>query len=472
MNKYALPIFAVAAFAVTLTSCSTAKPPMAVSKSVYTSITDDEHLKLPEDIKLLSLEEAQEIAVQNNPNFKSRYFVISQARAKYYSAFSNYVPTVTATYALSSDHQRGYTEDAGASRKIYTAAPSLNASMVLFDSFKREMDLLAARHDWKRTELEEQDSRRLLLQSVANAYNQVMLARSKRLIAIEDMRYNRILLKETELKYGVGASTLSDVLNFKVNYNQAESGLYAANYLLNVAKITLATLMGLTQGELPEYIEFPDSLSADGEMLSDVNVYLDMALANRPDLKALREAVEKSKFSYYSSIAQFGPTVTGSIGLSYTNQSRTYSPMSHDSGIFSSGYRNNDRHSNFTSSISVNWEIFSGGRTYFAMRSAQAALEQSEYTVANTWLSVISDVRTAHENYLTNLKTVKLYQKNLEAVRKMRDLVDDEYEAGNCSITRVNEVQTKFVNAENALTQSIVDLHNAKAQLLAATNAI
>ena len=53
----------------------------------------------------------------------------------------------------------------------------------------------------------------------------------------------------------------------------------------------------------------------------------------------------------------------------------------------------------------------------------------------------------------------------------MRDLVDDEYEAGNCAITRVNEVQREFVNAETYLAQAVVSMHNAKAQILAATNA-
>ena len=105
------------------------------------------------------------------------------------------------------------------------------------------------------------------------------------------------------------------------------------------------------------------------------------------------------------------------------------------------------------------------------MRASQAAMEQAEYTLADKWITVINDVRTAYENYIVSLKTVKLYQKNLEAVRKMRDLVDDEYEAGNCAITRVNEVQREFVNAETSLAQAVVSMHNAKAQILAATNA-
>ena len=206
-------------------------------------------------------------------------------------------------------------------------------------------------------------------------------------------------------------------------------------------------------------------------MLADESVYLDAALSNRPDLKALRETLEASKFSYYSSIAAFGPVVTANLGVGYNNAASHYSPFASDSGYKShQGIRRN-RYSTFSSGISVSWELFSGGRTFFNMRASQAAMEQAEYTLADKWITVINDVRTAYENYIVSLKTVKLYQKNLEAVRKMRDLVDDEYEAGNCAITRVNEVQREFVNAETYLAQAVVSMHNAKAQILAATNA-
>ena len=73
-------------------------------------------------------------------------------------------------------------------------------------------------------------------------------------------------------------------------------------------------------------------------------------------------------------------------------------------------------------------------------------------------------------NYQTNLKQVKLNQKNLELVRKQRDLVNLEYNAGSTGITRLNEAQTAFINAENALAEAVINMHNAKAQLQAATN--
>ena len=48
---------------------------------------------------------------------------------------------------------------------------------------------------------------------------------------------------------------------------------------------------------------------------------------------------------------------------------------------------------------------------------------------------------------------------------KQRDLVDDEYRAGNAELTRLNEAQRDLVSAETNLASSYINVQNAKAQL-------
>ena len=205
---------------------------------------------------------------------------------------------------------------------VTTSSPSMNLNLTVFDSFVREMNILGAKHNWKQTEAAELDARRQLVRDVAYAYNNVLLAQAQIRISQANMRFQRELLKETELKFAVGASPLSDVLNFKTKYNSAESDLYNAQFSYVVAKYSLAALMGLTEGDIPSTVRFSEMPSADGEMLSDIKTYLDAALANRPDLKAYREQYESAKYGYYSSIAAFGPTLTFNLGLGYTDTHR------------------------------------------------------------------------------------------------------------------------------------------------------
>lgn len=456
-------LFAATAVLTIGSACSSyAPPPSVISRSSFTDIPKGEHQGLEVEGKYLTLEEAQNTAVRNNPSFRAQYHAVSAARAAYYAAFAPYLPSVNFGYSLNNSvtdytRFRKSTYDS----KGWTSSVSASASWMVFDSFAREMNLLAAKHNWKQSEALELDARRLLMQNVAYAYNNVLLAREKIRIAQEDMKFQNSQLRESELKFEVGSVTLSDVLNFKAYYNSAESDLYTAQYNLAAYKYSLAVLMGLTEGKIPDNVKFPGMLSNDGEILSPLPVYLDMALANRPDLKAYREALEVAKYNYWSSICAFGPTATFTTELGY-NETRTRTENYNGSwrisksGIFSVNY-----------GFNVTWNVFNGGATFFNMRARQANMFQTDFMLANTWITVISEVRTAYDYYLTALKQVKISQKNVEITRKIRDLVDEEYRAGNTELVRLNEAQRDLVSNETTLASFIIEMHNAKAKLTA-----
>lgn len=469
MRKIHVFILSAAAASVllSLTACINSKPPVAISRSTFTGLEQQDHQYMPKGINLLTLSDAQQIAIQNNPSFKSAYFAIASARARYLQSYSYYMPTITTSYSIGQTYLESLSRDAGNSMQTTSSSPALQGSWLVFDSFMREMNLLAARHNWKQTEAAERDARRILLRSVAYAYNNVLLSATTIKIAYADMDYNYKLLKETELKFEAGASPLSDVLNFKVRYNTAESSLYASELAYAQSKYVLAGLLGLTEGTIPNEIQFPEMPSPDGEYLADITVYLDQALANRPDLKEYREALESAKYSYYASIAAFGPTFSVNASLSY-NDNRQNTRGRYGNPNQSSKQRS----ATFSYGGTVSWDIFTGGNKYFGMRAAQAAVTQADYQLVDIWISVITDVRTSYDNHITSLKLVKLNQKNLEIVRKTRDLVNQEYRAGSTGVTRLNEAQHDLVTAETDLANAVINMNNAKAQLDAATNAI
>ncbi len=466
--KLAYLLTASAVSSMLLVSCASYKKPFkGVEKNNYTTLKVQEKTSLPKGINTLSLEEAQNIALNNNPNFKTKYFAIAAARARYYQSFSSYYPTLSVSTTVEQSFSRSYaTHNYTASRtQSENYNVQLSGSWLVFDSFVREMNMLSARHTWKATVAEEDDARRILLRAVAYAYNDVQLAAAQQRIAIADMNYSADLLKDTQLKFEAGAVPLSDVLNFKIRYNNGESDLIAAQYSYAYNKYALAALLGLTDGTIPDEVKFPEMPSAEGDVLPDVSVFLDTALANRPDLRAYRENLEAAKFSFWSSLCAFGPTVSANYSLGYGhNRSLTlnYDTKEHP----------NSEHNpaSFNYGFTASWNLFEGGNTYFNARAAQAAMAQAEYNLAERWITVITDVRSAYDNYITYLKQVKLFQKTYELTKQTRDLVEEEYKAGNAELTRLNEAQKDLVNAEMNLVSSVVKMNQAKAQLEAAIN--
>ena len=80
-----LPLAAAGLAAGVLSGClNYQRPPLAVDQSSYTKLQENEKYLLPTGLKMLTLEQAQELALKNNPDFLSIKFSIDSARARYY----------------------------------------------------------------------------------------------------------------------------------------------------------------------------------------------------------------------------------------------------------------------------------------------------------------------------------------------------------------------------------------------------
>lgn len=433
---------------------------------VFSSRAKDKQDDLLKDVKILTLETAQEIAVKNNPNYISVYHAVNAARMRYYQALNAYLPEFTADFGMGFSGSENYNRhNVSMTRsRAFTTQTGLNATWLVFDGFVRTMDVLSARQSWEAQRQQEDDTRRILMRSVAYAFNDILLARGQRAIAKADMDFQLKNLEQTQLKLEFGAVPLSDVLNFKILVNNAIGDQLAAEYAYNVAVYSLAVLMGYPDGKLPGHIDFPPINADTNEHVSTVDIYLDIALNNRPDLKYYREQVKINEYSLYAAYGAYSPVVraTGSVGFD-TNAGRS----SMEGSGASNSYANSP---NWSAGVTVEWLLPLEWRRAARVKEAQANIAQARFNVASTWLTVVEEVRAAYDNYVQNVRLARLYVTTLDLVTKQRELVEEEYNAGNTELTRLNEAQLKYVQAENTMINSLVSVQKAIAQLRAATH--
>ena len=435
--------------------------PDAVNQSTYADLKEDQQKLLPGDCRVLTLETAEQTAVANNPNYLSMSHSVNAAWSRFYATLSAYFPTIDATYGITNNRLNPSSgEGNGGTKPSFSKGGGLQGQWLLFDGLVREMNMLIAKHNAKQAEALDRDAKRLLLQSVASAYNNILLARENIRIAESDADFNEKLYNETELKYKVGEVSLSEPLNFKVKYNQAKNQLIISNYSYITSKYILAALLGLTESDIPANIEFPPLSPKNEQFSSDITVYLDTALANRPDLDAFREALLSANFNVWSKWGAFSPTISANGFYGYL---RTDTGSGKKTNWES---RSQDRSYNY--GLTASWTLFNGGQNWFNLKESQAALAQSQLAVVNKWIQVVSEVRQAQDNYRQAIEQVTLFEETLGLVQKTRDLVEEEYKAGNANLTRVNQAQSDLVRAEGDLASSRVNLENAKAQMEAA----
>lgn len=422
---------------------------------------------------ILTLQKAQEIAVMNNPSYIAAYHAVNAARMKYYQSLGQFAPTVTASFNAGQSFSDYYNvknmSSSYAGGQSFNTQTGIQANQILFDGFARYFNAMAAKHNYEYQVDMEDNSRRVLMETVAYAYNNVLLAKAQRQIAINNRNFQSDNLTASNEKFHVGAVAMSEVLNFQIKINDAISSQITAEYQYDAAVFALAALMGYSDGILPANITFEDVRTDLDEPVASIDVYLDTALNNRSDLAAYREAVEVAKFGLYGTYSAFSPTATGYADFGFnTSSSKSYG---YSSGSVSySGSNNYYNNPTFGYGIQAQWVLFNGGQRYNAMREAQASLAQSDYELANHWLTVVQEVRTAYANYVQSVKQARLMTMQLSLVSKQRELVQIEYDTGNVALPRLNESQTDYVTAEQNLATALVNIQNAKAQLIAASN--
>jgi outer membrane protein len=465
-NKYFLAISFLATAAILLMGGCYSYPPVQVAteENTFSQKKKDRYGKLLIGIKVLTLLKAQEIAVKNNPNYTSAYHAVNAAKMRYYQALGAYSPVVNATFrggGSTSNYNQKSSSGVIADNSNAYANAGLGATWLLFDGLARTMNVLAQRHSYKAEKALQEDTRRLLMRGVAFAFYDILLAIERQRIAKANMEFQLSNLRDTQLKFDAGAVPLSEVLNFKVETNIATVSQVQAEYEYEIAVYALARLMGYPDGNFPAIVRFPTISSATDDRLTSIDVYLDTALNNRPDLRKFRELLKTSKYSMYQSYGPYMPTVTAFGTMDYGSQrTKLSSPTSvskYASGIFDGG-------------VQAEWLLFNGLSRFNRVRETEALVAQAKFNVAESWLQVIEDVRGAYINYVMRTKQAKIYKKTLGLVTKQRDLVEEEYQAGNTELARLFLAQNVLVDAEVNLVRALVALRKAKVSLNAATN--
>ena len=436
-------------------------PPPVIHADNYTAETVQDQQVIPSADKVLGLREAIRIALTNNPGYKQKHLAIVTAWASFYTQLAGYSPTLSLGFGASQSQNGAGNGGSGTFGSVSTPwTGGMNSTWNVFNGFQTTFNTLAARDQALSAEEMDRDYRRQLIYLVTTTYNSILQARAQIQIDLSDEAFNEQQLRDGQLKYNAGASSLADLLNFKIMKAQAQDSVVTDTAAYKIYRYALAALMGLTTADLPEETQFPPiSVPENQEYSLGAEFYLDLAIAQRPDLKAARLNLNALKYSLYSSWGDFAPTVDLTMGYGYSRASGGNGNWGHSSA----SPRGQDLLYNY--GFNVGWDLWKGGSRIANVRIAQAALDTQEETLMQSWITVVQEVRGAY----TNLMADEMHRTILASVMKYslqrRDLIREEYNAGNCDITTLNEAQNILVENESKHIKAVIGVSNSRAQL-------
>lgn len=411
----------------------------------------------PEEVQVvgtqpITLQQAVELAVRNNPDLQQNRLQVEQARAQLQEAQAANLPTLELTANLTNTGQDVTTSSflgvgGGTSFQTSTSfSGGLQASYSLFTAGARPAAIRAAEGTLKFRQLQvEIATEDLVLQTIRNYYDLQQADEQVRIFR-DALTQAEQSLRDAQALERAGVGTRFDVLQSQVDVANARQDLTNQLSRQEIARRQLAQTLSLSQSMSVAAAQ-PVEVAGTWNLSLEDSIVL--ALKNRAELEQQLVQREISEQNRRRVLAAIRPQVN--VTAAYT---------------FSDNFDSTDGINNsYRLVLGASWLLFDGGQA-----RAQARQQESNIAIAeNQFASLRDQIRFQVEQFYSqlqanfeNIQTTSLaVQQAQEALRLARL----RFQAGVGTQTDVLRQQTALTQAEVNRLQAILDYNRALASI-------
>jgi outer membrane protein, heavy metal efflux system len=309
---------------------------------------------------------------------------------------------------------------------------------------KREFRLETAKEGTQIATSQHQDLERNLLFNLRSVFIQTMQAKAVLTLTREELDYYDHLINISQERFKAGDLAQIDLDRIELQRVQYESDLQAAEVNLRTSKIQLLQLLNdrtpVDQFDVQGPFDFSDQLQP-------LDAFRQIALDNRPDLKAALESVQQANTNHKLAIANGSTDPT--LGAWYT-----YNPS----------FNNPYAHQTLGLSVSIPLRIFD--RNQGEKQRTQLDIGRNQQLTDATRAQVFSDVDSAYTLVNSNVILLRPYkEKYLAQAVRVRETVTFAYQHGGASLMDFLNAQNDYRTVQLAYLQLIASYLTAAGQL-------
>ena len=421
-----------------------AVPPLAGVRATETAPCQPADLGKP-----LSLADAVDVALCNNPQTRQAWASARAQAAQPGVAQAAYLPAVSASVSASrlrNEASRG--GDPYSQRSLGT-----DLSYVLFDFGVRSAGLENARQLFAAAAA----TRDATVQSIFLAAVQAFFQKQASAAALEaNLQSEKAALESlnaADARYRVGAATPADRLLARTAHAQAVLNRITTEGAVKTAQGTLANALGTEPTRALALAPMPPAAPEAG-FEADVTKLIEEARTRRPDLAAAAAQFRAARANVEAAQASHLPTLSlgGGAGRSQVSGQTAY-----DS-------------SNIGLTLTI--PIFSGFSTTYKVRAAEAQADVQAARREQVRLQVALDVWNAYANLTTATQSVKTAADLLESATQSEKVAAGRYRAGVGSILDLLTAQTALASARQQRIQAGYNWFVSRATLAQAMGAL
>jgi outer membrane protein TolC len=410
------------------------------------------------DLPVMTLDQLIEIALGNQPRIRSAQAALEGADARLGIARSGYFPQIGTTmlYARqTSNVAQGVNPTTGniTTRSVSDSSVNRNEfaarfSQNVFDSFRREWNVQAARDNQNAAQFDLATTRQDTILNVQTAFYNYLLAR--RLVDVNEgaVQRNIQLLERAQGFYEVGTRPKIDVTRAQVDLANAELALVRARNAVAVNFAALNNAIGVPEHpfyRVPDELEIPPQALKPEELVATLEESTRTALENRTELRALNARIRSAEANLTLSKRNFLPSLSADANWTYRGQDLPWAPNWTVGG---------------TLTVPVlNPPLFS------QVDEAAANLASAQASEEITAQNIVLEVQQSFVDLVSARERIRTAEVLLEQARENLALAQGRYQVGVGPLIDVTDAEFLLTQAESENIQAIVDFKVSEARL-------
>jgi outer membrane protein len=400
--------------------------------------------------KLLTIEDAVQIGLENHPRIKSANERVGSQEAVLGQQMSAYYPTINFNNRYQSSQS---STSGGADHAADSFSSQASFNMTLYNFGKREGNVQAARETLNASKQDYATTTQDIILAIKQAYYVYLGAQEVVRVRQETVRSRDLLVRQARGFYEVGTRARIDVARAEANLFSAQADLIAAENNVKIAWVTLRNAMGSPR--LPEQPVAADS--PEVELSMNLAGARNIAFDARTELKSF-DAQRKASDQLIAT-ARRGHLPDLLFDASYGRRHVS------DQQINGRTLDTFPLQPTWSVGLSFNIPIFDGFRTtnrveetlhnYYNVRAQEEDRRQQ----------IALEVEQSYLRVVELQERIKATDSAARAAKENLDLAQGRYQVGVGSIIEITDAETLYTDAQTTYIRTIYDYKIADAQL-------
>jgi outer membrane protein len=286
---------------------------------------------------------------------------------------------------------------------------------------------------------------------VTQAYTGLVVAEARLRVMEDAVEQMRSHLADVEAMYEEGMLLDSELMSARVRMSEIELDRNAAAHGVLLAQAALAFKMG---APVDTEIVAVDVLEAGAAPSMDEASWVETAIGNRPDLRALTETVGAASNAVSQARSGYFPQLVLIGNYNWDRPNREYEPEFYE-------------HWSLTLALEMN--VFDWGLTGNRVKEARSGRLQAEDGLALLEEAIRLEVRQSLLEYDEALEALSIAEAGLGQARESMRITRESFRSGAATNSDVLDAETADTSAEMNRLAALARLRLAEAKLVLAT---